>query len=147
MRIVPLTAAHVDAFMPYEREMFGTEAWSRSSYLAELADTRRRHYVAAEAEDGELLGWAGVLVIGPDAEVMTVGVVPAARRQGIGRLLVADLLEHARQHGAKQVFLEVRVDNPAALALYEAEGFTRLGIRRGYYAGGRVDGVTMGRAL
>ena len=147
MRVVPLTAAHVDAFMPHETEMFGTEAWSRSSYLAELADTRQRHYVAAESEDGELLGWAGVLVIGPDAEIMTVGVVPAARRQGIGRRLVADLLDHARERGAKQVFLEVRVDNAAALALYESEGFDRLGVRRGYYGGGRVDGVTMRRAL
>jgi len=147
VRVVPLTAAHVDAFMPYETEMFGTEAWSRSSYLAELADTRQRHYVAAESEDGELLGWAGVLLIGPDAEIMTVGVVPAARRQGIGRRLVADLLDHARERGAKQVFLEVRVDNAAALTLYESAGFDRLGVRRGYYGGGRVDGVTMRRAL
>jgi ribosomal-protein-alanine N-acetyltransferase len=147
VKLVPLTPQHVDAFMPYERDMFGSEAWSRGSYLAELRDTRYRHYVAAETDDGELLGWAGVRVIGDEAEILTVGVLPAARRQGIGRLLVADLLDHARQRGARQVFLEVRVDNPAALALYGSEGFERIGIRPGYYAGGRVDAVSMARAL
>jgi ribosomal-protein-alanine N-acetyltransferase len=147
VNVVPMTRGHVDALMPFEQQMFETEAWSRSSYLAELGDTRHRHYVAAESDDGMLLGWAGVRVVADEAEILTVGVVPAARRQGIGRLLLADLLAHARERGARQVYLEVRVDNAAALALYESDGFARVGLRRGYYANGRVDGVTMHRAL
>ena len=142
-----MTRAHVDALLPDEKAMFGPEAWTRSAYLAELADTRHRHYVAAESDAGELLGWAGVRVIADEAEILTVGTVPAARRQGIARLLVADLLDHARERGAQQVFLEVRVDNAAALALYEAAGFEQIGVRRGYYESGRVDAVTMRRAL
>jgi ribosomal-protein-alanine N-acetyltransferase len=147
VKVVPMTRGHVDALMPFEQQMFETEAWSRSSYLAELGDTRHRHYVAAESDDGALLGWAGVRVVADEAEILTVGVVPAARRQGIGRLLLAELLEHARERGARQVYLEVRVDNTAALALYESDGFARVGLRRGYYANGQVDGVTMHRGL
>jgi ribosomal-protein-alanine N-acetyltransferase len=147
VKVVPATRAHVDALMPYENDMFGTEAWSRSAYLAEIADTRHRHYVAAESDDGELLGWAGIRVLADEAEILTVGVVPALRRQGIARLLVADLLEHARAHGAVVAFLEVRVDNLAARALYESEGFEQIGLRRGYYDGGRVDAVTMRRMI
>ena len=45
------------------------------------------------------------------------------------------------------VFLEVRVDNPAARALYDSEGFEQIGLRRGYYDGGRVDAVTMRRMI
>jgi [ribosomal protein S18]-alanine N-acetyltransferase len=142
-----MTTAHIDALMPYERDMFGTESWTRGSYRAELADTRRRHYVAAEGPAGELLGWAGVMVIGETAEILTVGVVPAARRRGIARTLVAALLAEAVRRGAREVFLEVRVDNQAARALYASEGFLDVGRRRGYYDGGRIDAVTMRREL
>lgn len=146
-RLVPMTAAHVDALMPYERAMFGTEAWSRSAYLAELADTRLKHYVAAESADGALLGWAGVMVVQDAAEILTVGVVPEARRTGLARLMLADLLAEARRRGAIEAFLEVRIDNEAARALYRSEGFEEIGVRRGYYDAGRVDAVTMRKEL
>lgn len=142
-RIVAMTPRHIDALLPYEREMFGTEAWSRSGYRAELADTRYRTYVAAEDAEGTLLGWAGVRVIGREAEILTVGVIPDARRHGLGRDLLRALLSAAREQGATETYLEVRLDNEAAIALYESEGFVRLGIRRGYYDGGRVDALTM----
>jgi ribosomal-protein-alanine N-acetyltransferase len=145
--IVPMAVRHIDALMAYERDMFGTEAWSARGYRDELADTELRYYVAAEDDAGALLGWAGVYVVADSAEVLTVGVVPTARRHGIARLLLARLLDEARRRGAREVFLEVRVDNTAALALYDREGFARVGRRRGYYDHGRVDAVVMRRAL
>jgi ribosomal-protein-alanine N-acetyltransferase len=145
--LVPMRRSHIDALMTYERDMFGTEAWTRGSYRAELADTRTRHYVAAEGADGELLGWAGVSVVGEEAEVLTVGVVPTARRTGLARRMVQDLLAEAVRRGARVAFLEVRVDNVPARELYTTEGFTELGLRRGYYDGGRVDAVTMRKEL
>jgi ribosomal-protein-alanine N-acetyltransferase len=145
--IVPMASHHIDALMPYEREMFGTEAWTRTGYRAELADTRLRYYVAAEGPHGELLGWAGALVVADSAEILTVGVVPAARRVGTARRMVDALLAEAVRRGAREAFLEVRIDNEAARALYEAQGFAQIGLRRGYYDGGRVDAVTMRREL
>jgi len=146
-RIVVMGRDHVAALMPYEQEMFGAEAWSRGAYLDEIADHRLRHYVAAEAVDGALLGWAGVMVVGETAEILTVGVVPTARRCGVARAMLAALCTEAVTRGAREVFLEVRVDNDAALALYTREGFERIGVRHGYYEGGRVDAVTMRRQL
>lgn len=145
--IVPMAVRHIDALMAYERDMFGTEAWSARGYRDELADTELRYYVAAEDDAGALLGWAGVYVVADSAEVLTVGVVPTARRHGVARLLLARLLDEARRRGAREVFLEVRVDNTAALALYDREGFARVGRRRGYYDHGRIDAVVMRRAL
>jgi ribosomal-protein-alanine N-acetyltransferase len=147
VRLVPMTRAHVDALMPFERDMFGTEAWSRSSYQAEVDDTQNRYYLAAEDEDGALLGWAGVLVIGETAEILTVGVVPDGRRRGTARRMVDALLDEAIRRGAVEAFLEVREDNVAARALYTGMGFAEIGLRRGYYVGGRVDAVTMRREL
>jgi ribosomal-protein-alanine N-acetyltransferase len=145
--VVPMTRAHIDALMPFEREMFGTEAWSADGYRAELADTMHRYYLAAVDENESLLGWAGVRVVGDTAEILTVGVVPQARRQGIGGRLLAMLLDEATRRGAVEAFLEVRVDNTAAQHLYEQARFVRVGIRRGYYAEGRVDAVVMRRAI
>jgi ribosomal-protein-alanine N-acetyltransferase len=142
-----MTVAHIDALMPYEREMFGTEAWTRSGYRAELADTRYRYYLAAEGPAGELLGWAGVRVVADEAEILTVGVVPGARRAGIARRLLDGLLAEAIRRGARAAFLEVRVDNDAARALYRSEGFADMGVRSGYYDAGRVDALTMRKEL
>lgn len=141
--IVAMTPDHIDELMAYEREMFDTEAWTAGSYRDELADTRSRHYVAAIGEDGALVGWAGVRVVGASADILTVGVVPLARRRGIARSLLAALEDEARRRGATEAFLEVRADNDAAQALYAAQGWVEIGRRRGYYAFGRVDAVVM----
>ena len=145
--IVAMTAAHIDALMPHERAMFGTEAWTASGYRTELADTDRRYYLVALASTAELLGWAGVMVIADSAEILTVGVIPTARRRGIARQLLAGLLAEARRRGAVEAFLEVRVDNVAAQALYAGDGFAQVSVRRGYYDGGLVDAVVMRREL
>jgi [ribosomal protein S18]-alanine N-acetyltransferase len=145
--IVPMTVAHIDALMPYERDMFGTEAWSRAAYRDELADTSYRYYVAAEDPTGALLGWAGIRIVGSEADIVTVGVVPSARRAGIARRMIDALLAEAARRGAREIFLEVRVDNEAARALYAGEGFEEIGVRRGYYDAGRIDAVTMRKRL
>lgn len=142
-----MTAAHIDELMPYEREMFGPEAWTANGYRSELADTSSRHYLVGLGPDGALVGWAGVMVAADSAEVLTVGVIPAARRQGLAIELLDGLLAEARERGAVEVFLEVRVDNEAARMLYEHEGFVQVGLRPGYYDHGRVDAVVMRRGL
>jgi ribosomal-protein-alanine N-acetyltransferase len=142
-----MTRAHIVELMPYEVEMFGAEAWSADGYRDELADIRHRRYVVALDESGALVGWAGVRVLGPTAEILTVGVIPVGRRQGIGRRLLRELLGEARSRSATEVFLEVRADNESAQSLYESEGFVVLGRRRGYYEHGRMDAVTMRLAL
>ncbi|MCU9847355.1 ribosomal protein S18-alanine N-acetyltransferase [Defluviimonas sp. WL0024] len=91
---------------------------------------------------GFLIGRA----IAGEAELLTVAVAPAARRQGIGARLLAGFLDAARAAGAETAFLEVAADNAAALALYARHGFAETARRRGYYltpGGSRVDAVLM----
>ena len=73
----------------------------------------------------------------------TIGVDPARQGRGIGRALLRDLLAVA--DGPRPVFLEVRTDNEAAIALYEAEGFSRIGVRKRYYQPSGADAYTMRR--
>ncbi len=68
-----------------------------------------------------------------EAEIYTVCVRPESRRQGIGRKLLTAAITFARQNGVSRIFLEVAVDNQAALKLYEDFGFVKTGIRKKYY--------------
>ena len=78
---------------------------------------------------------------------MTIGVAGDAQGRGVGGMLLGALLDHARRIGATAAFLEVRVDNAPALALYERFGFERIGRRRRYYQPEDVDAWTMRVAL
>jgi ribosomal-protein-alanine N-acetyltransferase len=147
VKIVALTRTHIRSVMRYERDMFGPESWSAAAYHEELADRFQRYYIAAVDDDDELLGWAGLRVVADEAEVLTVGVVPTARRQGVGTALVRDLIDEARRREAAAVFLDVRVANEDAQRIYQREGFVVVGRRRGYYDNGRTDSLTMSLGL
>ncbi len=69
----------------------------------------------------------------PDAEVLTLGVLPALRRQGIAAALLGRALELVLQAGASRLLLEVAADNGPALAFYRRHGFRPLSRRPGYY--------------
>jgi len=101
-------------------------------------------------EDPGPIGMILCRAVAGEAEILTLAVDPAGRRQGVGRALVEAAAGLAAAQGAEEMFLEVAVDNAAALALYEAAGFTRAGRRPGYYArtdGPAVDAVVMRREL
>lgn len=92
---------------------------------------------------------AGFLIgrtIADEAELLTLAVSPQARRQGIGRGLLAEFHDMARQRGATEAFLEVASDNAPARALYLGRGWAEAGQRRNYYAPG-IDAILMRRAL
>ena len=87
------------------------------------------------------------MTIGQTSQILTIGVIPAVQRHGIGQVLLDVLLGEAQRRAATEVVLEVRVDNDAARRMYERNRFTPLRVRRGYYDLGRVDAVEMRRAF
>ncbi len=144
--IAPLEPGQAARVAALDAELFAGNAWSPDAWerAAGTADPDRRYVVALG--DGGLLGYAGILRVGSDAEVLTVAVAAAHRREGVGAQLLDALLGIARGWRALAVFLEVEQDNAAAIALYRGRGFTELGRRRGYYGAGR-DALTMRRQL
>jgi ribosomal-protein-alanine N-acetyltransferase len=87
--------------------------------------------------------------IAGEAEILTIGVDPAARRRGWGAALVEMAAGIAAETGAEAMFLEVAADNQAAVGLYASSGFARVGVRKGYYPhpDGAKDALVMRRAL
>jgi len=136
----PLTSQDAATVTRLERRVFPEDPWPRSMVDEELAAPRRR-YVGAVV-DGEMIGYAGIR-LGPDADVMTIGVEDAHRGRGIGRALLDDLLAAARDAGTERVFLEVRASNEGAVRLYERAGFHRIGRLRRYFRHPTEDAVTM----
>ena len=128
-----------------EAQLFdGDDPWPERAFLAELA-AKHNHYVGARVDD-KLVGYAGIARLGRfkpfEYEIHTIGVDPAYQGQGIGRQMLHRLFDFA---AGAPIFLEVRTDNEAAIALYESEGFVKMGVRKRYYRVSGADAYTMKR--
>jgi [ribosomal protein S18]-alanine N-acetyltransferase len=128
-----------------EAQLFdGDDPWPAAAFLRELA-AEHIHYVAARADD-KLVGYGGIARLGRkppyEYEIHTIGVDPAYQGQGIGREMLGRLLDIAADD---VVYLEVRTDNAAAIAMYESAGFVNVGLRKRYYRVSGADAYTMQR--
>ncbi len=97
---------------------------------------------------GQPAGFVLARQVADEAEILTMCVIPAARRRGIARQLVALLLE--RLDKVHALFLEVDAQNAPAQRLYEQFGFKQAGVRKGYYArteGAATDALLLRREM
>jgi ribosomal-protein-alanine N-acetyltransferase len=138
---------HIAEVMPMEEDLFGAEKWSEWMFWNELAGG---HYYRIALDDGTILGYGGLAIVGdapwPDeAWVQNLAVRRDAQRRGLGRLLLDDLLAEAARHRVRKVLLEVAVDNEPAQKLYATAGFEPLAVRRGYYQPSNTDALVMAR--
>lgn len=161
VRLRPMRWWDVDLLLPIERESFGVTAWSAETFWSELALAQSRLYLVAEDRkdsenlkdsanlggdrDRSLLGYAGLMVSGPEADVQTIAVAASAQGHGVGGLLLRALVDEATRWGAGALLLEVRADNAPAIGLYRRHGFVQIAVRRGYYQPGDIDALVMRR--
>jgi ribosomal-protein-alanine N-acetyltransferase len=94
---------------------------------------------------GNVAGYGVMSLVVGEAHLLNICVAPEWQRQGYGRLLLDHFLELARERGAGQMFLEVRLSNRIAIALYRRRGFAEVGMRKNYYPGpqGREDALIL----
>ncbi|WP_459675449.1 GNAT family N-acetyltransferase [Acidisoma sp. 7E03] len=130
MSITRVGPAYAPALAAIHALAFPQEPWGAATFQQQL----EMHGVV-----GLLDSRGGMILLRltlDEAEILTLGTAPAARRRGIAAGLLAEALRQAAARGVRQVFLEVEVGNAAARGLYAAAGFTEVGRRRGYYANG-----------
>ena len=144
VRVERLRWWHLDDVVALEAELFGEQPWSARTFWSELGQLDTRHYVAALDGD-RVVGYAGLCDYPDEGWVQTMAVAPSHRGSGLGARLLAALLEEAERRGQRTVSLEVRAGNLAAQRLYERHGFTRTGVRRGYYQPSGEDALLMSR--
>ncbi|MGI9245214.1 MAG: ribosomal protein S18-alanine N-acetyltransferase [Steroidobacteraceae bacterium] len=129
----------------------GVGAVERASYQFPWSegifrDCLRVGYLCRVAESGgEVVGYGIVAMGAGEAHILNICVSQAMRGRGVGRQMLALLLERSVQAGMQDVFLEVRPSNTHAIALYQSVGFEEVGRRRGYYQAvdGREDALVL----
>ena len=142
MKLIPASAAQAHDMAAVHAQAFDSP-WTEENF-EDLLDGAGIFGFLAAGEDP--MGVILCRVAAGEVEILTVGVAPWARRRGIGEALMTASLDMARQVGATEAFLEVDVDNAAAVTLYERLGFARAGLRKGYYdrgAAGRADALVL----
>jgi ribosomal-protein-alanine N-acetyltransferase len=129
------------------------ESWSRSDLAHLLAMPGGFGLIARLFEGGIAgldamrgVGFSLCRVVRDESELLSIGVAPSHRRRGVAGYLLRASVERARAIGARQMFLEVAIDNIGAQLLYEEHGFERVGMRPDYYQrqnGDRMSAYTM----
>jgi len=136
-----MTLADVDEVSHIEQSV-QAYPWTRGNFI----DAINSGYACrVDENDGEIRGYAVLMPLLEEAELLNIGVAAAQQRKGLGRSMLLEMLDMACARNMLRVFLEVRASNTAAIALYHSAGFTGIGVRRDYYknAGGSEDAITM----
>jgi ribosomal-protein-alanine N-acetyltransferase len=141
----PATESDLDDVAAIERAVFN-DPWSRRSFV-DLVTARNVVFLVAVAEAQKVAAYAVVLVAGVESELANLAVARLVQRQGLGRRLLHEALAAAGQRGCREMFLEVRASNDAAMRLYSSCGFEAVGRRVRYYVRPIEDAVVMKRAL
>ncbi len=146
--LIWLRAAEIDdlaLLIDLEAAAFGPASWGAEGVRTALIDSGNASLVAG-VEGERAAGFAFWRAAAGEAEILSIGVAPGVRRQGMARALLMRLCDDARAEGGEAVFLEVDAGNEAAAALYEKLGFETVGARRAYYRNG-ADALIMRRNL
>lgn len=137
-----MAGSDVDAILAMQAASPEAAAWNRQAYEMILAGSNINRCLVAMRED-KPAGFACFRVIGGEAELLNLAVLPELRRQGIAAQLLEAVIREAAGNGAADLFLEVRDSNLAALALYKQFGFQLNHRRPGYYRNPPADALTM----
>ena len=136
----------IPVLVSLDKELFPYSPWSSGQYREEISAPTRRFIVAPD-EGQSVIGYAGVFAPGgAEADILTVGVIPQHRGQGIARELMAGITKWAINQGSIAMMLEVKTDNAAAISLYESLGYSKLNIRKDYFGTG-LDALVMRKEL
>ena len=118
--------------------------WTYSTFIEELNNTNS-YFIVAKNDD-EIVGFAGLKVIVDEADIMNIVVKQSFRHNGIGSVLLEDLISYAKVKNLKTITLEVNEHNLSAIRLYDKFNFDHIGIRKKYY-NGESDAIIMSKIL
>ncbi|MBQ8859751.1 MAG: ribosomal protein S18-alanine N-acetyltransferase [Ruminococcus sp.] len=131
MIVEKMTESHLNEVVKIEEKSF-TNPWSRESFYEELLKPLSFKFVALE--NGKVVGFAVLDTVLDEGNLLDIAVDESYRRNGVGRILMNALFEVAKEKSLSFITLEVRESSSPAIALYEAFGFERVGMRKNYYS-------------
>ena len=141
--LLPMTVAQLDAVMAIEAAAYAFP-WSRGNFIDSLAAGYPAHVL--HGARGEVLGYFVAMEGVDEMHLLNITVAPAVQGHGHARTLIDALIALCHRHKARELWLEVRVSNERARAMYLHLGFAQVGVRKGYYpapSSRREDAVVM----
>lgn len=105
--------------------------WSYNILKQELENGKSKYFVAKQ--ENEIVGFAGILLIIDQVNIMNIVVKKDKRNFGIGSSLLEEIIRYSKIHNATSITLEVNEKNIPAIKLYKKYGFKQVGLRRKYY--------------
>ena len=140
IQIRRMQAKDTDAAAALEKEIF-SQPWSSQGF-SDAINLDNTVFLVAE-EENTIIGYVGMYFSVDEGEITNVAVSEGSRRHGVGDRLLKQLLAIATEKGISRIVLEVRVSNIGAIRLYERNGFTLCGTRKGFYEFPKEDAYVM----
>jgi len=132
----------LDGVLEVEAESF-TNPWTREMYVSELKNRSVCHILVVRTEGRPVVGFCAFWLVHDEIHINNLAIRPGLRGQGLGTLLVREVLAHAQMLGATRATLEVRESNVRARRLYERLGFCLAATRRSYYTSPVEDALIL----
>lgn len=145
-RLEPLDTARLEPVLQIEQRAY-PHPWTRGNFQDALKSGYHARVLLA---GDELLGYYVAMQGVDEVHLLNITVAPNYQHQGWGRIMLDALALWARSLDAQWLWLEVRVSNIRAIAIYEAHGYRGVGLRKNYYPAGhgqREDAVVMSLRL
>ena len=114
--------------------------------LEEELECDNSYVIVAKVDENTIVGFAALKVILDEADIMNIVVKKDFRHNGIGFILLENLINHSKELNLKTITLEVNENNLSAIRLYDKFSFDKLGIRKNYYDG-KSDAIIMSKKL
>ncbi len=146
LRLRPATRDDLFAVAAIERASFA-DPWSAREFGSVLLLGHTIFLVAVSGPHEEIVGYVVAVAVVDEGEIVNIAVTPSHRGQGLGGVLLDAAVNEAEHRGAVTLFLEVRVSNEAARALYGSRGFVEISRRKGYYRSPPEDALVLRRAV
>lgn len=107
--------------------------WGSMSFADEIEKDYARYFVCED--ETEIIGYVGIWCLYETAELIRIAVNPSRQQNGVGSILMTEILNCARDCGCERMLLEVHAENTPAQSLYSKFGFSEISVRKGYYDG------------
>ena len=142
-KLVPMDYDNVDQVAEIEKACF-SKPWSRQMLL-DAMENLSAAMIVARAENGIVLGYAGLTVVLDEGYINNIAVLEEYRKQGVASALLEVFIRFAEANDLAFLTLEVRASNAPAIALYGKRGFEEVGRRKNYYDAPKEDALLMTR--
>ncbi len=144
-KIVSAEEKHLSQLEELEKQCFSVP-WTKEQIKSQLRD-KNHEFIVAESNEGEVLGYVGLIYVLDEGDISNVAVKPQYRREHLGTALISELMKIAENLGIVSISLEVRETNIPAQKLYSNFGFEPVGLRKNYYDFPKENAIIMTKIM